>query len=198
MSNNQTTRSTRSTRSTRNPANQTSSINVGHQLLEYSASKRFLRITLDFMNNISPRIFDSLIETLPNYRQRVSRIHIRVIFKSRDKDDLNHTYARRKILENVVDQLNRFNRLDEVRFVLNLDYLILNQIEPASAIYGLDFQSWTFDILTDDVEHIQHDSAIDRLLRAQFERNALVELDRRSMGSPSSVGSRGSMPGKNV
>ncbi|KAJ8064784.1 hypothetical protein OCU04_007094 [Sclerotinia nivalis] len=181
------------TRPTRNPANQASSINVGHQLLEYNASKRFLRITLDFMNDISPRIFESLIETLPYYRKRVSSVHIRVIFKSRDKDDLNHTHARREILKNVVDQLNRFNRLEEVRFVLNLDYLILNQIEPASAIYGLNFQSWTFDILTDDVEHVQHDSAIDRLLRAQFERNSLVEeLDRRHMGS------RGSRPDENV
>ncbi|CAD6439870.1 59bdf517-55f5-45be-9176-60de109e2c04 [Sclerotinia trifoliorum] len=164
-----------STGSGRNSANQASSINKNHQLLEYNSKEKFLRITLDFMNDVSPIFFDRLIETLPNYRNRVTSITIRVIFKPKDKDDLNHTMTRHGILEDVVDKLNNFQRLARVRFVLNLDYLSLSQIESASAIYGLNFRSWTFDILTDDVEHVQHDSAIDILLRAHFGRNALMK-----------------------
>ncbi|APA07923.1 predicted protein [Sclerotinia sclerotiorum 1980 UF-70] len=167
--------SKQSTTSAKNSANQASSINMNHQLLEFDTKKKFLRITLDFMNDISPTVFESLIKTLPNYRHRVTSITIRMVFKPKDKDDLNHTKARREILEDVVHQINNFTRMAILCFVLNLDYLSLSQIEPASAIYGLNFKSWTFDILTDDVEHVQHNSAIDVSLRAHFERNALMK-----------------------
>lgn len=147
-----------------------------HNLLEYVESESFLRITLDFMNDVSPSAFDSLIDNLPAYRDDAKSIFIRMIFKPRHKDNDAHSESRRKILESVVMHINRF-QVVSLRFVLNLHYLSLDQIEPASAIYGLRYKNWDFDILTDNVEHVHHDSPIDRLLREQFKKNMKVEQE---------------------
>ncbi|KAI9646621.1 hypothetical protein NHQ30_004617 [Ciborinia camelliae] len=152
-----------------------------HQFIEYVTRNQSLRIMLDFATEttISQKetIFNSFFEILPQYAKHVSVVYIGVLFIRRDQDDLIHNGARRDILEMVVEELNNF-KLSELRFVLHLHYLTFEQISPVNAIYGLKFQSWKFDILTDDVVHVKHGCMIDRLLSSRYG----IERDRHILG----------------
>ncbi|ESZ99401.1 hypothetical protein SBOR_0163 [Sclerotinia borealis F-4128] len=150
----------------------------GHQFIDYDAGKSALRIMLDFANvySLSGKeiIYDNLIKILPKHANHTSTVYLGLVFEPRHTDYSAYNESRRGILERVVEEINKFQHLVEVHFVLHLHYLVFDQIRPASAIYGLNFQSWTFDILTDDVAHIEHDSAIDRLLKPQSYQCPLI------------------------
>ncbi|QSZ35025.1 hypothetical protein DSL72_007887 [Monilinia vaccinii-corymbosi] len=130
----------------------------------------YLRVMLNFTTDTWPShdIFTSLFEILPEYAPYSTNVYIGMVFKEECGNGPTGNDARRSVLAKVVEQMNEHFDFVKLHFVLHLRYFSFDHIIPACAIYGLHFQQWTFDILTDDVSHIAHDSVVDRYLRGKY------------------------------
>ncbi|TGO20977.1 hypothetical protein BPAE_0251g00100 [Botrytis paeoniae] len=141
-----------------------------HTMINYAASPADLSIELDFCIPRSvveeKKIFDELVEIIPQYADETNIIHLRMIFGSL----LNDTKGvnRRDILARVVEIINGFPHIKEITFCLNIDHYNWKQVSCASSMYGLKFPSWTFDmkVHNQEFQQILFNSRIDRQLQA--------------------------------
>ncbi|KAK6607185.1 hypothetical protein H4I95_04834 [Botrytis cinerea] len=141
-----------------------------HSLIDYAASPADLTIYLEFCNSRSvegeKKLFDALVETIPMYGDETNIIHLRMILSVLPKD--NERVNRRDVLARVVEIINDFPHIKEMNFCLDIHHYDLEQVRCASAIYGLKFPDWTFDMKVEDrdAQRILYNSRIDRQLRA--------------------------------
>ncbi|KAF7907380.1 uncharacterized protein EAF01_004967 [Botrytis porri] len=146
-----------------------------HPWLKYNGSSKTLEIVLDFSGLNSPfqqnKLTKNLIQILPKYSSHATNIHIDVVFGIPHMDVINNNTkaARHWAMANVVYELNKFRQLDSVRVSLSVQRIYWEQLKPVSAIYGLDYTRWTFDIVENGTEKaIEIDSDFDCKLSSHF------------------------------
>ncbi|KAF7907379.1 uncharacterized protein EAF01_004966 [Botrytis porri] len=141
-----------------------------HTMITYDASPAALSIDLDFCTDRpvaeEEEIFHELVNTVPQYSDETNIIHLRMIFGS----VLNDTegVSRRGVLAHVVEIINGFPHIKEITFSIDINHYDWKQVSSASAIYGLKFPNWTFNMKVEnrEAQQILFNSRIDRQLRA--------------------------------
>ncbi|KAG4034240.1 hypothetical protein MFRU_003g02130 [Monilinia fructicola] len=143
-------------------------------LAEDSARAGSLRVVLNFTEEIkhSKETYDTFFEILPRYAQYTRNIYIGMVYRYSNGGEFTCKEARRRILAKVVKQINENFEPVSLHFVLHLCYISLENIISGCEIYGLKFPGWTFDILVDEVQHVEQGSFVDRYLRKEYEKGA--------------------------
>ncbi|KAM0144693.1 hypothetical protein ACHAP3_000725 [Botrytis cinerea] len=146
-----------------------------HPWLKFNGSDKTLEILLDFVDLTSPlqqnKLTKTLIETLPKYSKHATSIYIGITFGIPHMDIINNNTkaARHWAMANVVYELNKFRQLDSVRVSMSVQRIYWEQVKPVSAIYGLDYPHWTFEIVENGaVNAVEIDSDIDCKLNSGF------------------------------
>ncbi|ESZ99402.1 hypothetical protein SBOR_0164 [Sclerotinia borealis F-4128] len=168
-----THRPDRAARAAARRARNTSTIPM-HEFLHYTPDSGKLSITLDFATSRSPfhqtTLEKSLINTLPMYAIDASNINLEMTFKIPHMDVSTKNNVRHQVLTNVVKELNKFKHFDSLHFVLAIERYSFDQLKPASAIYGLDYTDWTFEVREwGTVTQVKIGSGLDRQLKARFQ-----------------------------
>ncbi|KAF7941086.1 hypothetical protein BELL_0032g00210 [Botrytis elliptica] len=141
-----------------------------HTMINYAASPADLSIDLDFCTPRSvaeeKETFNELFKIIPQYADETNIIQLRMVFSNalNDTEGVN----RRDILARVVEIINGFPHIKEITFSIDINHYDWKQVSSASAIYGLKFPGWTFNMEVEnrEVQQILFNSRIDRQLRA--------------------------------